>query len=667
MPLRMSGLVSQMDTQSIIQELVAAKRTKVDAAKKSQTMLGWRQEAWKNLNSKIYKLFNGSMSKLNLYDAYAKRTTDVSNTSAVSVITSDSAMKSTQTLKILKLAQSGFLTGGNVQSTDGSKITAASKAVDALGITSGSSFEISSNGNTKDITVNNSTTVGDIVSQLKAAGVDANFDEKNQRFYISSSDSGLANDFSLTASNGTGADALNKLGILIFDSATMSKYTEYAAMDTNAAAKQAAIDNNVASRLKGYKTQLTALNKTLDSTKKSRRTMEDDFRAAYQEELSSVNKQDLQDEIDALKNRDDLTAAEKADLKKLEAKMTYVDAYAKNGKTILDTETKIQNIGTYMNADGTATSDLVTDVTNKLNSKITEALSVVNNSSNTGSNGANKIAAQDAVIELNRATYTNSSNTFNINGLTISCLNDNNQQEITLTTRDDTSGIYDMIKGFITEYSALVNEFDKLYNASTAKGYEPLTDEEKDAMSESEVEKWEEKIKDSLLRRDETLSTVSSAMKMIMSSGFTVSGKTMYLSDFGIETMGYFNAADNEKNAYHINGDKDDAMVSSKTNDLMAMISSDPDGVADFFTQLSKSMTGKMNELMRGSEYSSTYCVYEDKKMKEDYDDYTTKIKELEDKLKDYEDKWYSKFAAMETALSKLQSNANAVTSLLGG
>ena len=55
------------------------------------------------------------------------------------------------------------------------------------------------------------------------------------------------------------------------------------------------------------------------------------------------------------------------------------------------------------------------------------------------------------------------------------------------------------------------------------------------------------------------------------------------------------------------------------------------------------------------------------RKMTSDYNDYKTKISELEEKLNDYEDKWYSKFSKMETALAKLQSNSSAVTSLLGG
>ena len=74
-------------------------------------------------------------------------------------------------------------------------------------------------------------------------------------------------------------------------------------------------------------------------------------------------------------------------------------------------------------------------------------------------------------------------------------------------------------------------------------------------------------------------------------------------------------------------------------------------------TNLSKSQDG----------YRSYGSFYDDKKLKTDYKDYTSKIAELEKKLADYEDKWYKKFAAMESAMAKSQSNTNAVTSMLGG
>ena len=119
---------------------------------------------------------------------------------------------------------------------------------------------------------------------------------------------------------------------------------------------------------------------------------------------------------------------------------------------------------------------------------------------------------------------------------------------------------------------------------------------------------------------------------------------------------------------YHIDGDPDDASTSGNADKLKSMIASDPDTVVSFFTQLSKNLYSKMNDLSKPVEGCRSYgSFYDDKKMKTDYDDYKTKISDLEEKLADYEDKWYKKFSSMETALAKLQSSTSAVTSLLGG
>ena len=318
-----------------------------------------------------------------------------------------------------------------------------------------------------------------------------------------------------------------------------------------------------------------------------------------------------------------------------------------------------------------ATGDLTKVVEDKFTADLAEITNVINQRIQDVKDGktlnvGHMTKGEDAVIELNGAEFTSSNNVFQINGLTITALEETDEA-VTITTSEDTDGIYDMIKNFIKEYSTLINEMDKLYNADSAKDYEPLTDEEKDAMSEKEIEKWEQKIKDSVLRRDSTLSTVSSALKEIMMGGIEVNGKTMHLSDFGIETLGYWNAADNEKNAYHINGDEDDEFTKNNEDKLRAAIANDPDSVVAFFTGLSKSLWGKVNTLMTKTDYSSSFTVYEDVRMKEEYDAYSEKIKKQEDKITALEDKWYKKFSAMETALAKMQSNQSAVTSLLGG
>ncbi len=280
---------------------------------------------------------------------------------------------------------------------------------------------------------------------------------------------------------------------------------------------------------------------------------------------------------------------------------------------------------------------------------------------------ATKIDGRDAVIDLNGVEYTSSKNTFEINGMTIT-VQQEISEEITLTTAEDTDEIFNMIKNFFTEYNKLINEMDGLYNADSSKGYEPLLSEEKQGLADAEIEEWEKKIKDSLLRRDSTLRNVTDAMKNALMQGATVNGKKMYLSDFGINTLGYFNAADNEKGAYHIDGDKDDPAVANNDDKLRAMIASDPATVQKFFAGLSKNLYDTLTDKMKAiKDTSSAFTVYNDKTMEKEYKDYTDRIKKEETKLNALIDNWYKKFSAMETAMAKLQSKNNAVSGMLGG
>ena len=507
MSMRLTGLMSGLDTESLIQELVSARQTKVDTAVKAQTKLEWKQEAWNDLNTKIKNLRSKYIANMRFTSSYMKKTTKVSNSSAVSVITGETAVNGVQELTIDKLAKTAYLTGAEIGDGSVDAMTTLKDLgyVNEDGSDKTGSITLTQDGTTTKIEITSATTISDVLNSLKDAGLNANFDAQNGRFFISADESGEAKNFTLSGDE----EILSTLGL-----------------------------------------------------------------ATAPADVSDEDKQKY----------------------------------------------------------------------------------------------ATKIEGQNAQITLNGATFTSSTNVFTINGLTFTALNETKGETVTVTTQDDVDGIYDMVKDFLKEYNSLINEMDKLYNADSAKGYEPLTDDEKEAMSESEIEKYEQKIKDALLRNDSDLSTISSALKEVMSSGITVNNKTLYLSDFGIETLGYFEAADNEKNAYHIAGDSDDEYSSGDADVLKGMIASDPDTVVSFFTQLSKNLYDKMESLSKSVDGYRTYGnFYDDKKMKSDYSDYTTKIKELEEKLADYEDKWYAKFSAMETALAKMQSNTNAVTSLLGG
>ena len=569
MAMRVSGINSGLDTDSIVQELVSAYNTKTEKYQKEQTKLSWKQEIWKGLNTKVYSLYN-NVGKLRFSSAYSTKKTTSSDTTKATVSASSNAVNGTQKLHVLATAQSGYLTGGKlslreeVTDADGTtKLQDVKGAVKAetklseLGFTGDeASLNINTtdedgNAVTKTVSLTKGSTIQDVVNALKDNGLNASFDANNGRIFVSSKNTGKAADFSLSS-------ATTKL------------------------VEKKDADGNVIK----------------DSNGKP--------------EMESVT----------------LSGEEQVASKKL------------IGLLGLDTD-----------------------------------------SSNTYGNKAAKIDGRDAVIALNGVKYTNTTNDFAINGLNISVngvtddvadpdstdlssLNDSTAISINTTT--DSQGIYDTVKDFLTEYNNIINEITKLYNADSAGSYEPLTDDEKDKMSDTEIEKWETKIKASLLRRDSSLSSVMNTMMTSMSQPIEINGKSYSLSSFGIQTLGYLNAAENEQNAYHIDGDEDDENTSGNQDKLMAAITSDPDTVIEFMKQLSTNLYKSIDDQMQSNDLRSRYKIYNDKEMDKQYTNLTKTIKEWESKVSDKEDYYYKQFSNMETALAKLQSQTSSISSMLG-
>ena len=576
MAMRVSGINSGLDTDAIVQELVSAYSKKTEKYTKEQTKLGWKQEAWKGLNTKVYSLYN-SVGKMRYSSAYSMKKTTVSDTTKATVTASGDAVNGTQKLHVLSTAQSGYLTGGKLafrkevtkdgvttlektelKDKDGNpeKLTSTTK-LSALGYTDGkdTTLDIHTTNEkgeavTQKITLGKDSTIQDVVSALRENGLNASFDENNGRLFVSSKDTGKAADFTISASTTKKIPKTDDDGNLVKDK-----------------------DGNVV--------------------------------------------------MEEIKMSDDESASSKKLL----------------GLLGLDT---------------------------------------VNN---TYDNQAVKIDGRNAVISLNGVKYTNTTNDFAINGLNVSVtgVTDNvtdpenvdlstldDSTAITITTTTDSQGIYDKVKDFLTEYNNIINEITKLYNADSAGSYEPLTDDEKDKMSDTEIEKWETKIKDSLLRRDTSLGTILNSMVTAMSSPITIDGKDYSLSSFGIQTLGYLNAAKNEQNAYHIDGDEDDENTSGNKDKLMDAITKNPDTVIDFMKQLSTNLYKAMDQQMQSSSLRSRYKIYNDKELDKEYSNLTKTIKQWESKVSDKEDYYYKKFSKMETAMSKLQSQTSSLSSMLG-
>ena len=277
-------------------------------------------------------------------------------------------------------------------------------------------------------------------------------------------------------------------------------------------------------------------------------------------------------------------------------------------------------------------------------------------------NDVSVVKASDAVIRYNNAEIRSSSNTITVNGLTVTVKEKTDANEIIrVNVTRDTQALYDMLKGFINSYNEVLKALNDAYDAELARGYEPLTDEQREAMTEEQIEKWENKIKDSLLRRDGTVGSLINTLRTKLSGSVTYNGKSYSLASLGITSVDY-----TEKGILHIDGDKDDALRSTEENKLMKALSEDPDAVMTLFTKLVGDLYSAMQEDMKSTSLSSALSFYNDKEIKNTLDDYKKELSAMEKKLLDIEDRYYKQFTAMEKMLSQLNAQSSSLLSLLG-
>ena len=802
MPIRLSGMSSGLDTESLVSALVSGYRLQKDNLVKAQTKLSWKQEKWSTMNSKIYSFYTGSLSTARFSKNYSLKKATISNSNYAAVEASTSAVTGTQKLKVNKLATAGYLTGGVISATDSSgssstsKVTSSTKLSDITGMGSGTSgsIQITAEGNTTDIQLSADMTVNNLISKLKDAGVNASFDENNQRFFISSKTSGTEHEFSLTANSSAGMTALSALGladtsvdnvdnIVTPYKSLVNSYTDADNYATSYAKTKydsdvSSFNSNVSTYLNNIKS--ATADKVAATAKK---TYVDKFvKTASEKDMASARAEltEAQSDLNTKVENNTATDEDKANLAainsiigtlgndtlKLDDAKTFqtsvdnevnnatstienntkliTDMYkeagfgsasdstykidATNGKLVVKdsemakyvgedgvidtskytysmaeaatqsdassainsykTSAKTQyeyaqsmvaasnvvdayNIVTASNADKTSdtykaalTTLGATDATSEANiisQKYKAALSTLGVQETTGTS-AKRVYAEDSEIELNGAIFTNNTNTYSINGLTITATALTGDNEITISTENDVDGIYDSIKSFISDYNSLIKEIDTAYNAASAKGYEPLTSDEKSAMTDDQIKEWENKIKTSLLRRDSTLNSLSSTMKNDMLKSYTINGKAYSLSSFGISTAGYFSSGENEKGVLHIDGDSDDSVSKSNEDKLKAAIASDPDTVVTFFSKLADDLYSDLGKKMQATSLSSAFKVYNDKELSKEYSDYTTKISDKETQISTWEDYYYNKFSSMESALASLNSQQSSLS-----
>ena len=703
MPLRMTGMTSGLDTDSIVSALMEAQTTKKTKVENKKTKLEWTQNIWTGLNKKLYSFYTDSAGKMRFQSSYQTKKAASSDASILTATAQSSASSGSYTVKVNQLAAAQYVTSAKVsaKSTDASgkvtesKVTSDTK-LSALGFdTEGdTTIEITAGEKTINLNVDETTTVRDFVNALKDAGLNASFDEKQGRFFISAKESGADGKFTITSKTMTGEQvaAQNKLmdsvdysNLSSGDQDTVKKILSDLknAQDTSAAADAEKSLQGISDRTAKEKATEYYKNKLTDDMLSQYKYETDgtdgngDAHKAGDIDYSKV-KQALQGaglDNDVYTESDRLIVLKQKIIEPAVTEELASEEYI--GKIDNAVTSGLEDAGIEKQSERYATISLAVNGYAQAMKDGTEqskesALKLLGMDDIDGSavkesadgTGMVVIEAADSIVQVNGATLTSSNTTLDVNGLSLNLVSASDR-EVKVTVSNDSTAVYDAIKDFVEQYNSALSEMNKYYYADSARGYDPLTDDQKEAMSDEEVEKWETKIKDSLLRRDSTLSGILETFRTSL-TGITVKasdGKTYSLANLGITTGKDYK----EYGLLHIKGDEDDTDYADSENTLQSMINSDPDIVMEVMSGIASNLYNNINKkISTTTTMKSALSFYNDKEMTKQMTQYKKDIKSWETKLSDMEDRYYKQFSAMETALSKLQSQQNSLASYLG-
>jgi flagellar hook-associated protein 2 len=198
-------------------------------------------------------------------------------------------------------------------------------------------------------------------------------------------------------------------------------------------------------------------------------------------------------------------------------------------------------------------------------------------------------AGEDALFNLGAATgLTQSTNNFTVNDVQIT-LKEVGATSLNVAT--NVQGVYEKITAFVEQYNEVIDKLNTELGAKRYADYKPLTAEQREAMSEKQIEKWEEKAKSGLLKNDPEIERTLRAMRSgLYEEVDGVKGIYNQLTQIGISTESY------------VSGSRGGKLVINSVK-LTEAIAQDADSVIEcFFKTPDRSLTIKPESQMTSGE-----------------------------------------------------------------
>lgn len=262
-----------------------------------------------------------------------------------------------------------------------------------------------------------------------------------------------------------------------------------------------------------------------------------------------------------------------------------------------------------------------------------------------------KTFGQNAKFTINGLPTERTTNTFTINGMTYT-LKNTTTGTVTISTATDTDAIFNTIKAFVDKYNEVIDKINAKLKEERYRNYPPLTDEQKEAMTEKQIELWEEKARSGMLRGDSILSSGLSKMRMDLYTKVEGSNITIgfsQLAEIGITTS-----------SNYLDGGK---LIIDETK-LRQKIQENPDAIYRLFNNDStnyseKGIARRLRDTIKDTigkieqKAGKTIWTNQQFAIGRDLIQIDSQIDRFEDRLKEIEDRYWRQFTAMEKAIQR--------------
>lgn len=691
---RIGGLASGLDTESLINDLMRVQRVPIDKLSQKKQTLEWQRDSYRDINLKLAS-FRDMTLNMRLQSSFLSKITTSSNSNKVTATADSTAGNGSYTLSaVSRLATSATnASAGRITST-GEKLDTTKSLYSQKDIFENSSFDWKSTEQSinEEITVKkagtefslqklgkhtieqmDSVTVGTdnyqvvtSLDDLDASQKQVFVDEKTGKMTFSQqipADSKIEVEYSMvqkdaiSVGSATKEVQLSQIGITEFeDSITFTWDKKDAAgniiKDTNGDPIKetktftAGTDVNNLAEDQFYLDKETG-KITFGSDLQAGAKAEVSYDHQYFEfSMSTFNETGEVSQTFTFDARDSLTTViDKVNKSSLGVNMFY-DQHS-DKVTIARTSTGDFN----QSGDGKEISF--------------NGSPFLNNVLKLDSN--NEKGGENAKFTLNGLETERTSNTFTVNGVSFTLKDTfdavNGDSPVTISINNDTDQAVEKIKEFVEKYNELIDNIQGQLSEEKYRDYAPLTSEQREAMSEKDIELWEEKAKSGLLRSDQQLSSLLSNMRMNFYTPLEgATSEYNQLSAIGITTTKNYL----EGGKLEINEDKLKEALENDAEGVFNLFAADGDtlGEQGISRRLRDTVTQSIDALTlkagNGMKTNSQFTIGKN------LDDINNRITELESKLADKEQRYWSQFAAMETQMQKMNEQMNYMLTQFG-